>query len=66
MYGWIWRHIPGHWIVKTIWFVTAILFVAWLLFEYVFPWIDPRLPFNDVTVDSSTGASAFPGGGGGS
>jgi hypothetical protein len=65
MYGWIWRHIPGHWIVKTIWALTAILFVAWLLFEYVFPWIDPRLPFNDVTVDSSSGTAAFGALGGG-
>ena len=59
MYGWIWRHIPGHWIVKAIWVVTAILFVLWLLFEHVFPWIDPRLPFNDVTVNDSAGASAL-------
>lgn len=64
MYGWIWRHIPGHWLVKAIWAVTAVLFVLWLLFEHVFPWIDPRLPFNNVTVDS--GGSALRAFGGGS
>lgn len=50
MYGWIWRHIPGHWIVRTIWVVAAVLFIVWLLFERIFPWLDPRLPWNDVTV----------------
>jgi hypothetical protein len=64
MYGWIWRHIPGHWIVKAIWTLTAILFVLWLLFEHVFPWIDPRLPFNNVTVDDSSAAALRTLGGG--
>lgn len=50
MYGWIWRHIPGHWIVRTIWVAAAVLFIVWLLFERIFPWLDPRLPWNDVTV----------------
>jgi hypothetical protein len=27
-----------------------------LLFTVVFPWIEPRLPFNDVTVDEGTTA----------
>ncbi|KAF0651819.1 hypothetical protein K701_00145 [Streptomyces fradiae ATCC 10745 = DSM 40063] len=25
--------------------------VVFLLFQYVFPWAEPLLPFNDVTVD---------------
>jgi hypothetical protein len=39
--------------------------VLWLLFEHAFPWMDPRLPFNNVTVDDS-GASALRAFGGGS
>jgi hypothetical protein len=27
-----------------------------LLFTVVFPWVEPRLPFNDVTVDDGTTA----------
>jgi hypothetical protein len=26
-----------------------------VLFEHVFPWVDPRLPFNQVTVDTTPG-----------
>ncbi|HKA69770.1 MAG TPA: hypothetical protein VKG85_11710 [Actinomycetes bacterium] len=51
MYGWIWRHLPGNTMVK---FGCAVLIVAaliYVLFVYFFPWLDPRLPFNRVTVD---------------
>ena len=56
MYGWIWRNIPGHPVVRAIWAAALILFVVWLLFEFVFPWIDPKLPWNDVTVERGTPA----------
>ena len=49
MYAWIWRSLPGPLAVKL---VTALLLVAAvlaLLFFVVFPWAEPRLPFNDVT-----------------
>jgi hypothetical protein len=49
MYAWIWRHLPGPLAVRL---VTAFLLVAAvlaLLFFVVFPWAEPRLPFNDVT-----------------
>jgi hypothetical protein len=26
--------------------------VIYILFQYVFPWAEPLLPFNDVTVDN--------------
>ncbi|MGH8833767.1 MAG: hypothetical protein ACRDWG_02035 [Actinomycetes bacterium] len=51
MYGWIWRHLPGNSMVK---FGCAVLILAaliYVLFVYFFPWLDPRLPFNRVTVD---------------
>ncbi|MDT0378994.1 MULTISPECIES: hypothetical protein [unclassified Streptomyces] len=51
MYGWIWRHLPGNTVVRALLSLVLSLVVVFLLFQYVFPWVDPLLPFNDVTVD---------------
>ena len=51
MYGWIWRHLPGNTAVKSLQTLVLLLAVVALLFFVVFPWVEPRLPFNDVTVD---------------
>ena len=50
MYGWIWRHLPGGRALKTVQAVVLVLAVCALLLFVVFPWVEPRLPFNDVTV----------------
>ena len=51
MYGWIWRHLPGGtWSKARLSFVLVVAVCALLLFV-VFPWAEPFLPFNDVTVD---------------
>jgi hypothetical protein len=55
MYAWLWRHLPGNLVVKTVIALALLTVVLWVLFEHVFPWIDPRLPFNQVTVDTSDG-----------
>lgn len=55
MYGWIFRHLPGPWPVKTLLFLALLAIVVLVLFQWVFPWLEPRLPFNDVTVDDGTG-----------
>jgi len=52
MYAWLWRHLPGTRAVKAAIAVVLLAFVLWALFGHVFPWIDPRLPFNQVTVDT--------------
>ena len=52
MYGWIWRHLPGNAWVKALISLVLILAVVYVLFQYVFPWAEPLLPFNDVTVDN--------------
>ena len=52
MYGWLWRRLPGNLALKTALALALLAFVLWALFEHVFPWIDPRLPFNQVTVDT--------------
>jgi hypothetical protein len=50
MYGWIWRHLPGPAGVRAVLALVLVLGVVALLFFVVFPWIDPLLPFNDVTI----------------
>jgi hypothetical protein len=49
LYGWIWRHLPGPVPVKALGALVLVVAVLALLFFVVFPWAEPRLPFNDVT-----------------
>ena len=49
MYGWIWRKLPGPLPVKLFEALILLGLVLALLFFVVFPWAEPRLPFNDVT-----------------
>lgn len=49
MYGWIWRHLPGPFAVKLVEAAVLLVAVLALLLLVVFPWAEPRLPFNDVT-----------------
>ena len=51
MYGWIWRHLPGGTAGRTVLSLLLLAAVVGLLLFVVFPWVEPRLPFNDVTVD---------------
>lgn len=51
MYGWIWRHLPGGTASRALLSLVLVVAVAALLLFVVFPWVEPRLPFNDVTVD---------------
>ncbi len=52
MYAWIWRKLPFGLPGKiTGSIVLAVAFGA-LLWYVIFPWAEPLLPFNDVTVDN--------------
>ena len=51
MYGWIWRHLPGGTWGKALLSLVLVVAVCALLLFVVFPWVEPHLPFNDVTVD---------------
>ncbi|MDQ3762398.1 MAG: hypothetical protein M3460_12155 [Actinomycetota bacterium] len=59
MYSWIWRHLPGSHAVKLLQALVLVTAVLALLLLVVFPWLEPRLPFNAVTTDSS--AAPIPG-----
>jgi hypothetical protein len=50
MYLWIWRHLPGGTGAKAALAAVLVLAVAVLLLFVVFPWAEPRLPFDAVTV----------------
>jgi len=50
MYAWIWRHLPGGAGSKAALAVALTLAVVALLLFVVFPWVEPRLPFNASTV----------------
>lgn len=49
MYPWIWRHLPGPTPVRVVSAAILILAVVALLMFVVFPWVEPILPFNQVT-----------------
>ena len=51
MYSWIWRHLPGRHRSKALLALVLVVAVVALLLFVVFPWVEPRLPFSDVTVD---------------
>ena len=51
MYVWIWRTLPGNVAAKLAGSVVLLAGVLALLFFVVFPFAEPRLPFNNVNVD---------------
>ena len=61
MYTWIWRKLPGPTALKTVEALVLLVVVVLVLFVVVFPWLEPRLPFNDVTITDSPSASASTG-----
>lgn len=50
MYGWIWRHLPGGAVVKSVETIVLLAAVLALLWMYVFPWVEHTLPLGAVTV----------------
>ncbi|GAA1251111.1 hypothetical protein GCM10009676_42400 [Prauserella halophila] len=50
MYGWIWRHLPGSVALRIVEAFVLVVAVVALLMFVVFPWVEPMLPFNDVSV----------------
>lgn len=51
MYVWIWRRLPGGLAGKLACSAVLVGIVVALLLFMVFPWLEPRLPFNDVTIN---------------
>jgi hypothetical protein len=54
MYAWLWRQLPGNRLVKALLALVLVTAVVAVLFGWVFPWLDPRLPFNNVTIGTTS------------
>lgn len=50
MYVWLWRHLPGNVAVRIGELLLLFIAVVALLMFVIFPWIEPHLPLNQVTV----------------
>jgi hypothetical protein len=52
VYAWLWRHLPGNRWVRSLECLVLAVGVVALLFLVVFPWLDPRLPWEQTGVQS--------------
>lgn len=50
MYVWIWRHLPGVLALRILQVIVLLAAVSALLLFVIFPWVEPHLPINQVTV----------------
>jgi hypothetical protein len=50
VYGWIWRNLPGATPAKALLALALVVAVCALLLFVVFPWVEPLLPFTEVTI----------------
>ncbi len=57
MYAALWRLLPGGRLAKTVQSVLLTAVVVAVLFAWVFPAVAPHLPFEDVTIEPTTGAT---------
>jgi hypothetical protein len=57
MYVWIWRHLPGPRPVRVLQALVLVALVVAALMLWVFPWVEARLPYSDVTVNGLNGAT---------
>jgi hypothetical protein len=46
MYAWMWHHLPGVVWVKVLWTLVIFTLVVFVLFQYVFPAVEPYVPFS--------------------
>ncbi|MBC7291151.1 MAG: hypothetical protein H5T83_07425 [Actinotalea sp.] len=51
MYGWLWRVMPGPAWLRVVLLVLLAAAVVAVCFTWLFPAIEPLMPFNDITVD---------------
>lgn len=50
MYGFLWRHLPGPLAVRLLIVAAVLAVVVVALFGWVFPWVEPMMPFSGNTV----------------
>jgi hypothetical protein len=50
MYAFLWRHLPGPVFLKVLIAAAMFALIVVLLFGWVFPWVEPLMPFSGNTV----------------
>jgi hypothetical protein len=60
MYPWLWGHLPGPWPARVVQCTALLAAVVTALFLWVFPRVEAALPYQDVTVPNSGGATPIP------
>ena len=50
MYAFLWRHLPGPVFLKVLIAAAMFALLVVLLFGWVFPWVEPLMPFSGNTV----------------
>ena len=50
MYAFLWRHLPGPVYLKGLIAAVLLALIVVLLFGWVFPWVEPLMPFSGNTV----------------
>lgn len=50
MYAALWRLLPGPTALKALQAVALLALVVWVLLGWVFPAVEPHLPFDQITV----------------
>jgi hypothetical protein len=58
VYVWIWRTLPGNWAAKLAGSLLLFAGALVVLLLLVFPFVEPRLPWNNVNVDRPTTSSS--------
>lgn len=54
MYLWLWRHLPGSRPVRVLTVIVLLAGLVGVLFTVVFPWAEPRLPWNEVELEQGS------------
>lgn len=51
MYAGFWRILPGPVWLRVLIILVLLAGAVYLLFEYVFGWLEPYVPLNEVTIE---------------
>ncbi|WP_372592870.1 hypothetical protein [Actinotalea sp.] len=51
MYGWLWRVLPGPVWLRVLLLASMAVAVVAVCFTWVFPAIEPFMPFTEITVE---------------
>ncbi|MFD0899504.1 hypothetical protein [Actinomadura sediminis] len=61
MYAWIWRRLPGAWHTKLAVAAAVALAIGLVLWNVVFPWVEPKVQFDHGVVTGTPSPSSSPG-----